>query len=62
MQEPMPVVVQAGDKVLLCLTEEPTEELRSLISEQLGGHFEGVTLMILGGVRSVVVQRAGGEA
>ncbi|MFZ3473100.1 hypothetical protein ACODT3_10800 [Streptomyces sp. 4.24] len=58
MQEPIPVVVQAGDKVLICLTEEPTEETRTLITEQLGGYFEGVAMAILGGVKSVVVQRA----
>ncbi|MFC9821385.1 hypothetical protein ACFWG6_30895 [Streptomyces erythrochromogenes] len=57
MQEPMPVVVQAGDKVLICLAEELTEEACSLISEQLTAYFDGVTLAILGGVRGVVVQR-----
>lgn len=62
MNEPTAVAVQAGDKVLICLAEEPSEELVDLLSSQIADHFDGVTVAVVGGVTAVLVQRAGGDS
>ncbi|MFD5509120.1 hypothetical protein ACFWIB_15265 [Streptomyces sp. NPDC127051] len=62
MNDPVSVAVQAGDKVLICLAEEPSEEMVDLLSSQIADHFDGVLVAVVGGVKAVVVQRAGGDS
>lgn len=61
MQEPNAVVLRSGDKVLLCLSEEPSVEHEELLRSQLSGYFDAVSVAVVGGIRAVVVQPAGEE-
>lgn len=53
---PAVIVLRRGDRVLVALNEEPTEEEAHDYMKGLCGAFPGVEFVVLGGVAGVAIQ------
>lgn len=56
MNTPAMIALRPGDKVLVALTEEPTDQQAADLARTLRRAFPGVDFVIVGGVAAVAVQ------